>query len=190
MFQSAGLLAQRIRIYANNGFRCGPTPRCCQIPRVVKRSAGIVKSPARKSLSSRGRWGYLDLAGGTALIIRRLIVPLAVAVVSACAGPVMAQGAFPAPLPGQAVQPNDPAFPPVPGQSRARATIRHFRRCPVDPRSATTRHFLPSTARRRWRRSARRRLRSRSMARRRSPAADSSGRRRRQRRRVVRRTSA
>ena len=52
--------------------------------------------------------------------MRRLIVPVAVAVVSACAGPVMAQGAFPAPLPGQTVQPNDPAFPPVPGQSMPR----------------------------------------------------------------------
>ena len=49
--------------------------------------------------------------------MRRLIVPVAVAVVAACAGPVMAQGAFPAPLPGQTVQRNDPAFPPVPGQT-------------------------------------------------------------------------
>jgi hypothetical protein len=65
----------------------------------------------------RGRWGYLDLAGEAALIMRRLIVPVAVAVVCACAGPVMAQGGFPAPLPGQTVQPNDPAFPPVPGQA-------------------------------------------------------------------------
>jgi hypothetical protein len=51
------------------------------------------------------------------LIIRRLIVPVVVAVVTACAGPAMAQGTFPAPLPGQTVQPNDPAFPPVPGQT-------------------------------------------------------------------------
>lgn len=49
--------------------------------------------------------------------MRRLIMPAAVAIVTACAGPVMAQGAFPAPLPGQTVQPNDPAFPPVPGQT-------------------------------------------------------------------------
>jgi len=56
----------------------------------------------------------LDLAGETALIIRRLIVPLAVAVAAAHAGQALAQGAFPAPLPSQ-VQPNDPAFPPVNG---------------------------------------------------------------------------
>src|SRR5260370_40480557 len=42
-------------------------------------------------------------------------MPLTVAVVSAYAGQGFAQGAFPAPLPGQTVQPNDPAFPPVNG---------------------------------------------------------------------------
>jgi hypothetical protein len=58
----------------------------------------------------------LDLAGGKALIIRRLIVPLAVAVVmTAHAGLAFAQGAFPAPLPNQGIVPNDPAFPPVNG---------------------------------------------------------------------------
>jgi hypothetical protein len=50
------------------------------------------------------------------LIIRRLIVPLTVAVVmTAHAGLAFAQGAFPAPLPNQGIQPNDPAFPPVNG---------------------------------------------------------------------------
>jgi hypothetical protein len=50
------------------------------------------------------------------LIIRRLIVPLAVAVVmTGHAGLAFAQGAFPAPLPNQGVVPNDPAFPPVNG---------------------------------------------------------------------------
>jgi hypothetical protein len=44
----------------------------------------------------------LDLAGGTALIIRRLIVPLTVAAAIAQAGQAFAQGAFPALLPGQA----------------------------------------------------------------------------------------
>jgi len=58
-----------------------------------------------------------DLAGETALIIRRLIVPLTVAVVTIHAGQAGAQGGFPATLPGQ-VQANDPAFPPVPGQAR------------------------------------------------------------------------
>jgi hypothetical protein len=59
----------------------------------------------------------MDLAGGTALIIRRLMVPLAVAFVTAYAGQGLAQSAFPAPLPGQAGSRNDPAFPPVPGQA-------------------------------------------------------------------------
>jgi hypothetical protein len=55
----------------------------------------------------------LDLAGETALIIRRLIVPLTVAVVSVHAGQTFAQGAFPAPLPGQAAPSNASPFPPV-----------------------------------------------------------------------------
>jgi hypothetical protein len=58
----------------------------------------------------------LDLAGETALTIRRLIVPLTVAFVTAHAGLGFAQGAFPAPLPSQTAAPvNDPAFPPVNG---------------------------------------------------------------------------
>jgi hypothetical protein len=57
----------------------------------------------------------LDLAGETALIIRRLILPLALAVTAALAGQAVAQGAFPAPLPGQTPLKNDPAFPPVNG---------------------------------------------------------------------------
>jgi hypothetical protein len=49
-------------------------------------------------------------------MIRRLIVPLTVAVVGLHVGYALAQGAFPAPLPGQAGPPrNDPAFPPVNG---------------------------------------------------------------------------
>jgi len=58
-----------------------------------------------------------DLAGELTLTIRRLIVPLTLAIVTITvhAGPSNAQGAFPAPLPGQAVQKNDPAFPPVNG---------------------------------------------------------------------------
>jgi hypothetical protein len=61
----------------------------------------------------------LDLAGETALIIRRLIMPLAVAVIAAHAGQAVAQGAFPAPLPGQTLLKNDPAFPPVNGAAPA-----------------------------------------------------------------------
>jgi hypothetical protein len=61
----------------------------------------------------------LDLAGETALIIRRLIVPLTVAVVTVCSGQAFAQGAFPAPLPGPIK--NDPAFPPVNGAAPAAA---------------------------------------------------------------------
>lgn len=49
------------------------------------------------------------------MIIRRLIVPLTLAAVTLHAGQAFAQGAFPAPLPGQGVQQNDPAFPPVNG---------------------------------------------------------------------------
>jgi hypothetical protein len=48
-------------------------------------------------------------------MIRQLMVPLAVAVVTFHAGQVSAQGAFPAPLPGRAGAANDTAFPPVNG---------------------------------------------------------------------------
>ena len=53
------------------------------------------------------------------MIIRRLIMPLAVAVIAAHAGQAVAQGAFPAPLPGQTPLKNDPAFPPVNGAAPA-----------------------------------------------------------------------
>jgi hypothetical protein len=55
------------------------------------------------------------------LIIRRLIVPLTVGVISLYAGQGFAQGAFPAPLPAQQQRPlaNDPAFPPVNGSALA-----------------------------------------------------------------------
>jgi hypothetical protein len=52
-------------------------------------------------------------------MIRRLIVPLAVAIVTLHAGQAFAQGAFPAPLPGRAGAANDPAFPPVNGAAPA-----------------------------------------------------------------------
>jgi hypothetical protein len=52
------------------------------------------------------------------LLIRHLIVPLAATVLTLSVGQAAAQGAFPAPLPGQ-VQGNDPAFPPVNGAPRA-----------------------------------------------------------------------
>src|SRR5438477_10259307 len=49
-------------------------------------------------------------------MIRRLIVPLTAAVVSLHAGHVYAQGAFPAPLPGQSAAPSNASpFPPVNG---------------------------------------------------------------------------
>src|SRR3954468_911379 len=60
----------------------------------------------------------MDLAGGTPLIVRRLIVPLTVAAFAACAVQASAQGAFPAPLPGQAASP----FPPVNGGAPANAS--------------------------------------------------------------------
>lgn len=49
------------------------------------------------------------------MIIRRLIVPLTVALVTCHAGQSFAQGAFPAPLPGQAAPSNASPFPPVNG---------------------------------------------------------------------------
>jgi hypothetical protein len=58
-------------------------------------------------------------------MIRRLIVPLTLAVAAFHAGQIftsqaLAQGAFPAPLPGRAGPPaNDPAFPPVNGAAPA-----------------------------------------------------------------------
>jgi hypothetical protein len=62
----------------------------------------------------------MDLAGGTPLIIRRLIVPLTVAAIAACAAGANAQGAFPAPLPGQQAAPaNASPFPPVNGAAPA-----------------------------------------------------------------------
>jgi hypothetical protein len=62
-----------------------------------------------------------NFAGETALMIRRLMVPLTLALLAslaAAADRAGAQGAFPAPLPGQMNQPpaNDPAFPPVNGR--------------------------------------------------------------------------
>jgi hypothetical protein len=49
-------------------------------------------------------------------MIRRLIVPLTLAIATFQAGQIFAQGAFPAPLPGRAAAPaNDSAFPPVNG---------------------------------------------------------------------------
>jgi hypothetical protein len=63
----------------------------------------------------------LDLAGETALIIRRLIVPLTMAALAVSAGQAFAQGAFPAPLPGQAAPSAAPSnaspFPPVNGDA-------------------------------------------------------------------------
>jgi hypothetical protein len=61
----------------------------------------------------------MDLAGGTPLIVRRLIVPLTVAAFAACAAQANAQGAFPAPLPGQAAPTNASPFPPVNGAAPA-----------------------------------------------------------------------
>lgn len=56
-------------------------------------------------------------------MINRLIVPMTLAVLSLQAGPALAQGGFPAPLPNQpGPVANDPAFPPVNG-SRASASV-------------------------------------------------------------------
>jgi hypothetical protein len=52
-------------------------------------------------------------------MIRRLIVPLTIAVVTVHAGQAVAQSAFPAPLPGQAAPANASPFPPVNGAAPA-----------------------------------------------------------------------
>jgi hypothetical protein len=87
----------------------------------------------------------LDLAGETALIIRRLLVPLTVAAAIVQAGQAFAQGAFPAPLPGQAAPSNASPFPPVNGaapsssfpvQGAAPITGSAFERGPAPPSQA------------------------------------------------------
>ncbi len=78
------------------------------------------------------------------MIIRRLIVPLTVAVVTVHAGQVFAQGAFPAPLPGQAAPTNASPFPPVngaapssfPAGGTAPITGSNFERTPAAPSQA------------------------------------------------------
>ena len=52
-------------------------------------------------------------------MMHRLIVPLTLAALAVPTGQALAQGGFPAPLPGQMAQPpaNDPAFPPVNGSA-------------------------------------------------------------------------
>jgi hypothetical protein len=54
-------------------------------------------------------------------MIRRLIVPLTAAIVTAHAGQVLAQGAFPAPLPNQSAPANASPFPPVNGAAPSAA---------------------------------------------------------------------
>jgi hypothetical protein len=61
----------------------------------------------------------VDLAGETALIIRRLMLLLSVAALAVPTAQAFAQGAFPAPLPNQAPLANDSAFPPVNGAAPA-----------------------------------------------------------------------
>ena len=86
------------------------------------------------------------------MIIRRLIMPLTVAVVTAHASQGLAQGAFPAPLPGQAAPSNASPFPPVngaaptaavgaapssfPAQGAAPITGSAFERGPAPPSQA------------------------------------------------------
>jgi hypothetical protein len=80
------------------------------------------------------------------LIIRRLIVPLTVAVVTAHAGQGFAQGAFPAPLPSQPAPSSASPFPPVngaapssssfPAAGAAPITGSAFERAPAPPSQA------------------------------------------------------
>jgi hypothetical protein len=67
------------------------------------------------------------------LIIRRLIVPLTVGVITIHAGHSFAQGAFPAPLPGQAAPSNASPFPPVNG---AASPFPPVNGAPAAPRSS------------------------------------------------------
>ncbi len=77
------------------------------------------------------------------MIIRRLIVPLTVAVVAVHAGQGFAQSAFPAPLPGQAAPNNASPFPPVngaapsafPSGGAAPVTGTQFERGPAPPQA-------------------------------------------------------
>src|SRR3954463_12428894 len=96
-----------------------PAPRCCLIPRVVRRRRESQERRIGSRSSIADVWGTLHLAGETALIIRRLIVPFTVAIVAAHAGQSLAQGAFPAPLPGQAAPQGSSPFPPVNGAAPA-----------------------------------------------------------------------
>jgi hypothetical protein len=74
------------------------------------------KKPYRNRSPTAKTFGRpLDLAGATALIIRRLIVSVTAAVLAVHAGQAFAQGVFPAPLPGQAAPSNASPFPPVNG---------------------------------------------------------------------------
>ena len=78
------------------------------------------------------------------MIIRRLIVPLTVAMVSAYAGQGFAQGAFPAPLPSQPAPRSASPFPPVngaapssfPANGAAPITGSAFERAPAPPSQA------------------------------------------------------
>lgn len=93
----------------------------------------------------------MDLAGETALIIRHLIVPLTVGVVTVCAGQACAQGERPAPRPSQAVQPNDPASPPMVGpgdecRSGFASLRQEAEKCGGLIRAASERHAPPAEA--------------------------------------------
>jgi hypothetical protein len=72
-------------------------------------------------------------------MIRRLIVPFAVAIVTLHAGQGFAQGAFPAPLPGQTGAANASPFPP------------QRRRLPLERRLLPVRFHLPVRRRSRTR---------------------------------------
>jgi hypothetical protein len=79
------------------------------------------------------------------LIIRRLIVPLTVALAITHAGQALAQGAFPAPLPGRAASTaSDPAFPPVNGVPTASVGAPPSSSFPVNGAAPLSGGFAPS----------------------------------------------
>lgn len=140
-FQTGGFLPERMRI-GGNYCRFLATSR-----RAVAKFGSLLTLACNRKFRlqvhfrRRKTTGIVgDLAGGTILNIRNLLAPFAMAIFVAQAGPTLAQGAFPAPLPGQ-VQQNDPAFPPVPGQATVQRNDPAF---PPVPGQATVQRNDPA----------------------------------------------
>ena len=82
------------------------------------------------------------------MTLRRLIAPLTLAILATEGGAALAQGTFPAPLPGQQGQvgtANDPAFPPVNGSAPAATAGATFAK-PFPPNDAPPVNNVPSAS--------------------------------------------